>query len=903
MAVDPERARLASLADRSPVSREQGAERRDGSVPWHRWGPYLAERQWATVREDYSADGGAWDSFPHEHARSRAYRWGEDGLLGWCDDQMRLCFALALWNGQDSILKERLFGLTGSQGNHGEDVKEIYYFLDGTPTHSYMRGLYRYPQRAFPYTELLAENARRNKDQPEFELADTGIFADNRYFDVEVEYAKASPTDTLIRIRVTNHGPDPAPLHLIPHLWFRNTWAWGDDDSERPLLRAAAEGLVQATHPTLAEYWLACGGAPQLLFTENETNAQRLWAAPNRSRYVKDGINDAIVEGRYEAVNPERVGTKVGAHYSWVIEPGTTEVASLRLSAKRLDEPFIDAASIVDGRRAEADEFYAAGFGGEHLTKDERLVQRQAFAGLLWSKQVYIWNVARWLAGDPAGPVPPEEHTRGRNAGWWHFNTVHVLSVPDTWEYPWFAAWDLAFHCVPFALLDPEFAKDQLSIMLREWYMHPNGQLPAYEWAFDDVNPPVHAWAVWRVYQLDGRTDRGFLERSFHKLLLNFTWWVNRKDPDGLNVFQGGFLGLDNIGVFDRSVELPVGGHLEQSDGTAWMGMYCLNMLVIALELARENDAYEEIANKFFQHFLYVASAMNNVGGKGFALWDDDDEFFYDVLHVPNGETRSLRVRSLVGLIPLLAVETIEPELLEHVPQFRARLEWFLANRPELASLISRWFEPGLGERRLLALVRGHRMKRLLRRMLDPNEFLSDFGIRSMSKDHQEHHYVLEVGGARYEIGYEPGESKTGLFGGNSNWRGPVWFPVNFLLIEALRRFHHYYGDDFRVEFPTGSGVTLTLEQIAAELAQRLTRIFLRDADGKRPVFGGQPVLQRDARDKVLFYEYFHGDTGAGLGASHQTGWTALVAHLLHVELEMRSSQPSNVVMKSAPNA
>jgi hypothetical protein len=903
MAVDPERARLANLASKAPPGREPGGARDDGSAPWHRWGPYLAERQWATVREDYSADGSAWDFFPHEHARSRAYRWGEDGLLGWCDDQMRLCFAIALWNEQDPILKERLFGLTGSEGNHGEDVKEIYYFLDGTPTHSYMRALYKYPQRAFPYTELIDENRRRSRLDPEWELLDSGVFAEERYFDVVVEYAKASPTDTLVRISVTNQGPDHANLHLIPTLWFRNTWAWGDDHSERPHLYAQGQSTVSATHPTLGEYWLACAGAPELLFTDNDTNTQRLWGVPNHTSYVKDGINDTIVDGCWEAVNPDRVGTKVGAQYRLELEAGGTQTIMLRLSSARQDEPFAGADAVLESRRAEADEFYASGFGGEHLSEDARSVQRQAFAGLLWSKQVYNWNVARWLAGDPTSPPPPDEHTRGRNAGWWHFNTVHVLSVPDTWEYPWFAAWDLAFHCVPFAQLDPDFAKDQLSIMLREWYMHPNGQLPAYEWAFDDVNPPVHAWAVWRVYQIDGRTDRGFLERAFHKLLLNFTWWVNRKDPDGLNVFQGGFLGLDNIGLFDRSVELPLGGNLEQSDGTAWMGMYCLNMLVMALELARENNAYEEIANKFFQHFLYVASAMNNVGGKGFALWDDADEFFYDVLHVPNGETRSLRVRSLVGLIPLLAVETIEPELLEHVPQFRARLEWFLANRPELASLISRWFEPGLGERRLLALVRGHRMKCLLRRMLDPNEFLSEFGVRSMSKYHLDHRYVLDAGGARYEIGYEPSESRTGLFGGNSNWRGPVWFPINFLLIEALRRFHDYYGDDFVVEYPTGSGVNLTLAQIAAALSGRLTRIFLPDGDGRRPVFGAQQLLQCDPRwrDNVLFYEYFHGDTGAGLGASHQTGWTALITQLL--QTQTRSSQPANPVMKSAPNA
>jgi len=883
-ALDPERARLAIAHEAAHPSREPGAEHVEQSVPWHRWGTYLAERQWSTVREDYSPDGDAWEFFPHDHARSRVYRWGEDGLLGYCDDQMRLCFALALWNGQDPFLKERLFGLTGPQGNHGEDVKECYFYLDGTPTHSYMRALYRYPQRAYPYEQLVVANRARGRDEPEFELLDTGILAEDRFFDVQVEYAKAGPTDIFARVSVTNHGPEPAPLHLIPTVWFRNTWSWGIDD-ERPSLAEVERDLIRAEHPTLGEYWLACGGSPRLLFTDNETNTQRLWGQPSRARYVKDGINDAIVHARSDTVNPDQVGTKLGVHYQFDLQPRETRVVVLRLSATRTPHPLRAADETLRCRKAEADLFYQNGFGTDRLTEDARRVQRQAFAGLLWTKQVYIWDIARWLAGDPAGPPPPEEHTRGRNAAWWHFNTVHVLSVPDSWEYPWFAAWDLAFHCVPFALLDPEFAKDQLSIMLREWYMHPNGQLPAYEWAFDDVNPPVHAWAVWRVYEIEknatGNGDRSFLESAFHKLLLNFTWWVNRKDPEGLNVFQGGFLGLDNIGVVDRSVELPGGGHLEQSDGTAWMGMYCLNMLEIALELARDNSTYEEIANKFFQHFLYVASAMNNVAGKGFALWDETDEFFYDVLHVAGGETQSLRVRSIVGLIPLLAVEIIEPELLERMPRFRARLEWFLANRPQLASLVSRWYEHGVGERRLLALVRGHRMKRLLARMLDPNEFLSDFGVRSVSKYHQEHPYVVDLGGAQHSVDYEPGESRTGLFGGNSNWRGPVWLPINFLLIEALRRFHHYYGDDFRIECPTGSGQLRTIDEIATELARRLERIFL-ERDGSRPALGADPALRGPLwRDYVPFYEYFHGETGAGLGASHQTGWTALVAHLL----------------------
>jgi hypothetical protein len=872
---DPERDRITSVRGLPTSSREAGAERGEPSVPWHRWGPYLAERQWGTVREDYSAQGTAWDFFPHDHARSRAYRWGEDGLLGMCDDQMRLCFALALWNGVDPILKERLFGLTGTEGNHGEDVKEEYYFLDGTPTHSYMRALYRYPQCAYPYAQLVAENRRRNRLDPEFELADTGVFNENRFFDVSVEYAKSDPTDIVIRLQVTNRGPETASLHVLPTLWFRNTWSWGYAVAH-PTLCQVGDGLIEATHPDLRHYWLACDATPELLFTNNETNCARLWGVPNRSHYVKDGINDYVVHHQSATVNPDQSGTKAAAHYVLNVAPGATETILLRLSSLRHAAPFADAASTLETRIREADLFYCNGFGFDRLDEQERRIQRQAFAGLMWSKQVYSWDIQRWLSGDPAGPVPPDTRTRGRNSGWWHFNTHHVLSVPDTWEYPWFAAWDLAFHTVPLGLLDPEFAKDQLEIMLREWYMHPNGQLPAYEWAFSDVNPPVHAWATWRVYDAERRAtgvaDRPFLERVFHKLLLNFTWWVNRKDPEGLNVFQGGFLGLDNIGVIDRNAELPAGGHLEQSDGTAWMGMYTLNMLQISLELARDNPAYEDVANKFFQHFLYVASAMNNVGGKGFSLWDDEDEFFYDILHVPDSEPHVLRVRSIVGLIPLLAVETIEPDLLEMLPNFRARLEWFLEHRPGLASLVSRWHEPGVGERRLMALVRGHRMKRLLARMLDPAEFLSDFGVRSVSKYHQANPFCLNLAGQRHEIAYEPAESQTGIFGGNSNWRGPIWMPINFLLIEALRKFHHYYGDDFLIEHPTGSGTQMTLNQIADDLSTRLTRLF-------------EPHLQSSSplahSPGILFAEYFHGDTGQGLGATHQTGWTALIATLL----------------------
>ncbi|HLZ71899.1 MAG TPA: glucosidase [Dehalococcoidia bacterium] len=867
-------------------------ESRQHTAPWKRWGPYLAERQWGTVREDYSEFGAAWDYLPHDHARSRAYRWGEDGLLGICDDHGLLCFALALWNGADPILKERLFGLSGPEGNHGEDVKECYFFLDSTPTHSYMKALYKYPQRAFPYTDLLEENRRRGRAAPEYELIDTGVFAENRYFDVLVEYAKAAPDDVLIRVSATNRGPDPAPLHLLPTLWFRNTWSWRTGEA-RPELRAGGQApdgsrQIVAQHPSapLAQYWLACEGAPALLFTENETNFQRLYGSANRTPYVKDAFHAAVVQGDEEAGNPAQTGTKAAAHYAQTVAPGATATVRLRLSHAAHDAPFAEFDEVFRLRQAEANEFYAT-FTSPATSADERLVQRQAFAGMLWSKQFYDYDVAVWLDGDPAEPPPPERRKHGRNADWRHLNNANIISMPDTWEYPWYAAWDLAFHCLPLALIDPHFAKRQLVQLTREWYMHPNGQLPAYEWAFGDVNPPVHAWAAWRVYKIEqrltGTGDRAFLERVFHKLLLNFTWWVNRKDPEGRNVFQGGFLGLDNIGVFDRSAALPDGGHIEQSDGTSWMGMFSLNMMTIALELALSNPVYEDIATKFFEHFLFIASAMNDLGGTGISLWDDEDEFFYDVLNVPGRSPLRMKVRSLVGLIPLFAVETVEPAVLDRLPAFKQRLEWFLEHRPELAALVSRWYEPGAGELRLLALVRGHRMKALLKRALDPTEFLSDYGVRSLSKYHKDHPYSVEAGGMVHSVDYEPAESTTGLFGGNSNWRGPVWFPVNYLLIESLQKFHHYYSDDFKVECPTGSGRYLTLMEIASELSQRLMRIFLRDEHGSRAVFGGKAQLNTDPRwcDCVPFYEYFHGDTGAGLGAGHQTGWTGLVAKLI----------------------
>ncbi len=872
---------------------------------WKRWGPYLSERAWGTVREDYSPNGAAWDYLTHDMARSKAYRWNEDGLAGICDELQRLCFALALWNGNDPILKERLFGLSGTEGNHGEDVKEAYFFLDNTPTHSSMRMLYKYPQAAFPYSQLVAENRRRGKEDFEYELLDTGVFAEDRYFDVFIEYAKSSPDDILIRIEAVNRGPETATLHLLPTLWFRNTWAWGYDD-RRPTLREQQMAhrdiqVIRAEHDDLGTYVLFCesgGGKPLLLFTENETNNQRLYGVPNPTPYVKDAFHEYVIYGHRDAVNPAQQGTKAAAWYTRKIPPGGSSVIRLRLSKVMDETGEIDPKqagfrasptsfdSILARRRQHADEFYAA-LQPEGLDEDMRQVQRQALAGMLWSKQFYHYHVDQWLDGDPGQPPPPPERKRGRNHEWKQLNNREVLSMPDTWEYPWYAAWDLAFHCIPLALVDVDFAKTQLDLMLREWYQHPNGQVPAYEWAFSDVNPPVFGWSAWRIYKMEqkqrGQGDRMFLERIFHKLLMNFTWWVNRKDAEGNNVFEGGFLGLDNIGVFDRSAALPTGGLLEQSDGTSWMGMFCLNMMRIALELACFNPVYENIATKFFEHFLYIAGAMNDIAGEGIELWDAQDEFFYDVLHLPNDAHVPLRVRSLVGLIPLLAVETVEPELIDKLPGFKGRLEWFLTHRQDLASLVSRWHEPGAEDRRLLALVRGHRMKRLLRRMLDPDEFLSPYGVRSLSKYHEAHPYELPIDGHTYTVRYEPAESRSGLFGGNSNWRGPVWFPINYLLIESLQKFHHYYGDDFLVECPTGSGQYLTLDAIADDLSQRLINLFLRDERGWRSFNGGNTFLQTDPhwRDYLLFHEYFHGDNGAGLGASHQTGWTGLVAKLI----------------------
>jgi len=864
---------------------------------WRRFGPYLSERQWGTVREDYSPNGTAWDYLPHDHARSRAYRWGEDGLAGLCDDRQRLCIGMALWNGRDPILKERLFGLTGSEGNHGEDVKECYYYLDATPTSSYLKMLYKYPQAEYPYARLVEENRGRGRDVGEFELIDAGAFDDDRYFDLFVEYAKADPEDILVRVTAVNRGPDPARLHLLPQIWFRNTWSWGRGADARPLL-ALDDGAVRVEHPELGTLWLRAEESFDGLFCDNETNVARLFGAAADGGYFKDGIHEAVVHGRREALNPARTGTKAALHFVRDVPAGGEVVLRLRLSGSRRRRAFTDFDRVFVERIREADAFYDD-LAGPGLTDDERRVQRQAYAGMLWSKQFYHFDVPQWLDGDPGQPAPPAERRRGRNADWMHLNNADVISMPDKWEYPWYAAWDLAFHCVPLARLDPEFAKDQLVMMTREWYMHPNGQLPAYEWAFGDVNPPVHAWAALRVFEIDrevgGRPDHAFLERVFHKLMLNFTWWVNRKDVEGRNVFQGGFLGLDNIGVFDRSAELPTGGHIDQADGTSWMAMYSLNLMRIALELSRANPVYEDIATKFFEHFLYIAAAMTNVGGEGIDLWDQEDEFYYDVLHTPDGHTRRMRVRSMVGLIPLYAVEVLDPELLDRVPGFRERLEWFLNYRPDLAGLVSRWNEAGGGDRRLLSLLRGHRMKRLLRRMLDESEFLSPHGVRALSKVHEHRPFELRVGDRSYRVSYQPGESETGLFGGNSNWRGPVWFPVNYLILEALRGFHAYYGDDFKIECPTGSGRFVTIERVAEELESRLIDLFLPGVDGRRPALGAHPRLQTDPhfRDYPLFHEYFHGDTGAGIGASHQTGWTGLVAELLHRRSRRAAGSPA----------
>ncbi len=894
------------MADSLNAEQKRLQETLEKNVHWKRWGPYLSEREWGTVREDYSAGGTAWEYFPHDHARSRAYRWGEDGIGGICDYHQRMCVAFSLWNGRDPILKERLFGLTDHEGNHGEDVKEYYFYVDSTPTHSYMKFLYKYPQAEFPYSQLVSENHRRTKNDPEFELIDTGIFNENRYFDVWVEYAKTSPEEFLIRINASNRGPEAAPLWILPALWFRNRWSWGEDPDRPRVARAAKElqtipgaTILEAQEKMYGKRWLIYEGTPQLLFTENETNFRRIFNTENRTPYVKDAFDEYIIHQNTAAINPKEEGTRAAAVYKYDIQPGANVTVRLRFTdrdpksfsaqqGQAAGDTAFGAAfdSVFDQRKKEADEFYKEAYR-DNLSEDAHNVMRQAFAGLLWNKQYYHYDVRTWLDGDPAEPPPPAERKKGRNHRWRTLFTNDVLSVPDNWEFPWFASWDLAFHTITLAMIDPEFAKAQLILLMREWYMHPNGQLPAYEWAFGDVNPPVHAWAAFRVYQIErrlkGKGDRKFLVRAFHKLLINFTWWVNRKDPDGMNVFEGGFLGLDNIGVFDRSSPLPTGGHLEQSDGTAWMAMYALNMLGISLELAKEDRAYEDVAIKFLEHFVYISQAMNNAAGAGIELWDEQDGFYYDVLHLPDGSHHYLRTRSAVGMLPLFAVETLEPEEINALPEFRRRMEWFLTNQPDIANHLDQTMKTEKGTRYLLSLVNRERLPRLLNYLLDEKEFLSPHGVRSLSKYHQDHPYVVDVAGVERRVSYEPGESRTGMFGGNSNWRGPVWFPLNYLLIESLQKFHWYYGDGPKFEMPTGSGKQLNIWQIAQELSRRLSRLFLRQDDGCRPAMAGLDRFRNDPywRDLILFNEYFHGDTGAGLGASHQTGWTALVAKLL----------------------
>ncbi|MDQ1087635.1 glucosidase [Siphonobacter sp. SORGH_AS_1065] len=856
---------------------------------WKKWGPYLAERQWGTVREDYSSNGDAWNFFSHDTARSRAYRWGEDGIGGLSDNKGHICFAFAFWNHKDGIIKERLFGLTNPESNHGEDVKELYYYLDSTPTHSYMKMLYKYPQQAFPYEQILRENRNRNREQPEFELMDTGVFDKNEYFDMEMEYAKADENDILIRLTVHNRGPKAAPITVLPTLWFRNTWIWGYENySVRPMLTGYSKSLIDVDHKILGKYKLYIEDADSLLFCENETNFERVFNSPNFSPYPKDGINDYVVSGgKKKTVNPNHIGTKASAKFTRKVAAGESFTVRLRFANYSNHEPFEDFDTVFNQRIQEADEYYD---DLQKNVKDAELkkIQRQAYAGMLWSKQFYYYNVNEWLNGDPAMPKPAPERKFGRNRTWRHMYTANILSMPDKWEYPWFAAWDLAFHCVPLARLDPDFAKRQLAVVLREYYMHPNGQIPAYEWTFSDVNPPVHAWATWKVYEIDkqmnGKGDIGFLERVFHKLLLNFTWWVNIKDEQGNNIFGGGFLGMDNIGVFDRSAQLPLGGHLEQADGTGWMAMYTLNMLRIACEIALERSTYQDMASKFFEHFLHIAGAMKSLGREEISLWDEDDQFYYDLLHIPNGPSMLLKLRSMVGLIPLFAVEVLDPDLLERLPDFKRRVEWVLANRPDLASLISRWYEPGKGETRLLSIIRGHRMKMILKRVFDEAEFLSDHGVRSLSKYYATNPYEFRVGNEVLRVAYTPAESTGAMFGGNSNWRGPVWFPMNFLIVDSLLKFHQYYGDDFEIEYPTNSGQLVTIKEAALAVAGRLIKIFTPDPQtGLRPYQQQYSKFNTDPyfKDCLQFFEYFNGNDGSGLGAAHQTGWTGLVAELI----------------------
>ncbi|GGN15149.1 MGH1-like glycoside hydrolase domain-containing protein [Streptomyces fuscichromogenes] len=880
---------MTESGDRADAERLRLADADAGRAAWRRWGPYLSERQWGTVREDYSPGGDAWSYFTHDQARSRAYRWGEDGIAGFSDDKQRLCFALALWNGRDPILKERMFGLTNAEGNHGEDVKEYYFHLDSTPTHSYMRYLYKYPQGAFPYDDLVTVNRDRGRHDPEYELLDTGVFDEERYFDVFVEYAKAGPEDLLIEITAYNRGPDEATLHLLPTLWFRHTWSWAGGTAV-PALRQPADGVIRADHDELGPRWLYFEGGPQTLFTENDTNNERIFGSPNTTPYVKDGIGRYVVHGETGAVNPARTGTKAAVHHVRTVPGGGSTTVRLRLTAAELTDPWGEFQQVFDARRTEADVFFE-GVVPDGLGEDERRTVRQALAGMLWSKQYYYLDVERWLTEHGADPLAADP--RIRNSAWYHMVNDAVISMPDTWEYPWFAAWDLAFHTIALAMVDIGFAKAQLDLLLRRLYLHPNGQIPAYEWNFGDVNPPVHAWAVLFVYELEkhrtGSGDRDFLENAFQKLTKNLTWWLNRKDIDGNNVFQGGFLGLDNIGVFDRSAPLPTGGHLDQADGTAWMALYCQNLLEIAIELADGNRVYVEHAQTLFEHFAWIAVAMNRIGDDNQSLWDEEDGFYYDVLRLPDGGATRLKVRSLVGLIPLAATSVIGGWTDQRFPELVEGAAEFVRSHPAVEALVApHILGAGAAGRHLFALFDADRLRRILSRMLDEEEFLGPHGIRSLSRYHADHPYTFDVHGETYGVGYLPGESDTGMFGGNSNWRGPVWFPVNVLLVRALLNLHAYHGDDFTVECPTGSGRRMNLYEVAREISGRLTATFLSDADGHRPVHGAQARFAKDPhwKDLILFYEYFHGDTGAGLGASHQTGWTglaAVTATLFHV--------------------
>ncbi|MEP4534912.1 MAG: glucosidase [Cyclobacteriaceae bacterium] len=854
---------------------------------WKEWGPYLSERQWATVREDYTESGNVWESVVHDHARSKSYRWGEDGLGGFCNADQRICFSWAFWNGKDRILKERLFGLTSHEGNHGEDVKEIYFYLDSTPTHSYMKMLYKYPQCEFPYVELVDRNVGRSKDMKEYEIMDTGVFDKDEYFDIFLNYTKNTPEDFLFHAEIQNRGDKDAELTALPTFWFRNTWSSGRD-KVKPNIYQVSDRHMKIDHHLLGSFNIYFDEQlTETAFCNNETNRKRLYGTKNSSKYTKDGINDYVINKKKEAINPKQTGTKASGIYKVMVKAKGSVTVKVRFSKDELSDPFGDYSHIVDERIAEADDF----FNAKHDKVDDlelRSIQRQAWAGMMWSKQFYYYNIRNWIHGDPGRMKPSQNRKFGRNSDWQHLYNYDILSMPDKWEYPWYAAWDLAFHTIPIARIDPDFAKDQLLLLLKDRYLHPNGQIPAYEWNFSDVNPPVHAWAVTRVFEIDkminGKPDYEFLQKAFHKLSLNFTWWVNRKDAEGNNVFEGGFLGLDNIGVFDRNHPVVEDAKLEQADSTSWMAMFSLNMLKIALDLSMEHPVYQDMASKFFEHFLYISGAMNNIGETNVDLWDDEDFFYYDVMHTPDKPNQQMKIRSMVGLIPLFAVEILRDENYKHLDEFRERLEFFLKERPRLASLVSRWESQGKGERRLLSILRGFRMKKILERMLDPEEFLSDYGIRALSKFHEKNPYELEIDGKTLSVSYLPGESNSSFFGGNSNWRGPIWFPVNYLILESLLKYSAYYSEEYTVEFPKGSSKHHNLVEITRGICKRMFSIFTKDDNGYRPVYGGDLKFQNDPhfKDYILFYEYFNGDTGEGLGASHQTGWTGLIAEMIH---------------------